>query len=126
MKARLILICSIFLLFPVVLFSAESPDQNGNQTISIDKDGSSFEKAVIIKYIGDYRKSIHQEYEYLAEEFGIRGKDWRLKLQALVEENGRFYDKMTVEFPNQETKILYFDITEPFTELNKQLAPAPK
>ena len=109
----------MFLLFPVMLFAAELPDQNGRQAVSTVGDGSSFEKAVIIKHVGDYQKSIDQEYKYLTEKFGIEGEEWVLNKQLFVNREGKFYDETTIEFLSKETKTLYFDITEPFNKINK-------
>ncbi len=123
MKSKQILICIIFLLTPIMFFAAELQSQKDNQTISVNRDGSSFEKAIIIKYIGDYSKSIGQEYQYLTTKFGIRGKDWELVRQALITREDKSYDEMVIElFPSQEIITLYFDITEPFTELEKMLS----
>jgi len=123
---KLILICSSLLLFTVTLSYAELTIQNDSQTNPIAIDGSSFEKAVIIKYIGkgafnmdDYGKTIHQEYDYLSNKFGVRGKDWRLLKQSVKHNEGKVYDEMIIEFPSRETRILYFDITEPFNKLIK-------
>jgi len=89
-----------------------------------NRDGSSIGQAIIIKYIGDYSKSIGQEYEYLSGKFGARGKDWKLIKQSLLHENGRSYDKMDIQLmPSGEEKTLYFDITEPFGFLTNALGP---
>ena len=126
MKSRQVFICIILLLTPVILFAAEPQSQKGNEAISASRDGSSSEKAIIIKYIGDYEKSIEQEYQYLETRFGIKGKDWNLVRQSLIGKEGKSYDEMIIELlPSKETITLYFDITEPFGELSKQFSSTP-
>ena len=126
MKSRQVFICIILLLTPVILFAVEPQSQKGNETISTSRDGSSLGKAIIIKYIGDYEKSIEQEYQYLETRFGIKGKDWNLVRQSLIGKEGKSYDEMIVELlPSKETITLYFDITEPFGELNNQFSSTP-
>ncbi|MCX5704644.1 MAG: hypothetical protein NTZ92_01040 [Candidatus Omnitrophica bacterium] len=127
MKLKPVLACIILLLFPIALFAAEPSSQEDVQAVSASRDGSSFEKAIIIKYIGDYYKSIEQEYQYLETKFGTGGKNWNLVKQSLKDKEGKAYDEMIVEvLPSKEIIILYFDITEPFAELNKQFSSTPK
>jgi hypothetical protein len=110
-----------------VLFASETQNQKESQDFSKSRDGSSLEKAIIVKYTGDYVASIGQEYEYLEAKFGIRGKDWRLTEQRLKDFRDKVYDEMVVEIRiSKEVVVLYFDITEPYRELNKQLSPIPK
>lgn len=85
-------------------------------------DGSSMKKAIVIKSIGDHLESIGQEYKYIGDNFGDRGKDWVLVEQRMIEEEDRFYDLLTIKIIDSgEEKILYFDITEPFRKLQSQL-----
>lgn len=116
MKTKLILISAIFLLLPVILFSAESPDKNNNQPVFIDRDGSTLGKAVLIKQVGSYSESIGQKYKYLEENFGVEGKDYVIKKQNLRFVKDRVYDETIIELPSKEEKTLYFDITGPFNE----------
>ena len=127
MKSRQVIICIILLLATVMLFAAEPQSRKDDQAFPASRDGSSFGEAVIIKYIGDYQKSIDQEYRYLETKFGIKGKDWGLVRQILINKEGRIYDEMIVELlPSKKTVTLYFDITEPSEEMSKQLLPDQK
>lgn len=73
---------------------------------------------IIVKYIGDYSKSIGQKYSYLSMLFGIRGKEWDLLRQSLKEKDGKTYDQMDIKLlPSGEERVLYFNITEPFSYL---------
>lgn len=87
---------------------------------ALPQEGSSITKAIIISYTGEYYDSIGQEYKYLENRFGARGKDWVLIEQKLHEENDKFYDILTIETVSGEKVIMHFDITEPFLELQKQ------
>ena len=108
MRLKQVPICIMLLLTPVVLFASELKYQKESELSFNVRDGSSFEKAIIVKYIGDYQKSIYQEYQYLETKFGVRGKDWNLLLQSLKDSNGRAYDEMTIELsPSKETFTLY-------------------
>jgi hypothetical protein len=44
----------------------------------------------------------------------MRGKDWNLKLQSLVQNEGKFYDRMDLIFSDGSEKTIYFDITKFF------------
>lgn len=115
--------CIIFLLFPTTAFTVDSSSLKDTHGTSADRDGSSFEKAIIIKYIGDYSKSIDQEYKYIKRHFGVRGKDWQLMEQSLIKKNNKAYDEMVIKlFPSQEIKTLYFDITEPSQKFMEQIS----
>lgn len=121
------IISSVFIALACLSSSAyaEGISLHQNCTVAAEnRDGSSIGQAIIIKYIGDYSKSIAQEYEYLSGKFGVQGKDWKLIKQSLLHENGRSYDKMDIQLmPLGEEKTLYFDITEPFGFLTNALGP---
>jgi hypothetical protein len=50
------------------------------------RDASSIEKAVIIKYTGDYQESIGLEYIYIATVYGKKGTDYQVLGQSLRRE----------------------------------------
>jgi len=77
--------------------------------------------AITIRYVGDYGKSIDLEYIYLHMKFGLRGTDWELETQRLVNAGGKVYDELDIKlFPAGEVKKIRFDITEPFSILEKE------
>lgn len=127
-KAKRVIVLTIMCIFlSVCVLAEETIFSQGSYSFSSDRDGSSIEEAVIIKYTGDYPESIGQEYIYLAKYLGSEGKDWRLKQQQLIEKDNKFYDVLTVEISSTgEIKRFYFDITEPFGELQKQFSPPPE
>jgi hypothetical protein len=134
-RVKLISFCFVVLVFLFLSFDfslvASAQEAQGSSNVYAGGDGSTVENAVIIKaedHAGrdfqyeDYVKSIGSEYEYIEKKFGVKGKDWELSDQKLVKEGERSYDKMTVKvLSSQEEKTLYFDISEPMGELEKQL-----
>ena len=84
-------------------------------------EGRSKEEAVVIKYTGDYAESIAQEYDYLDKKFGVMGRNYDIIQQSIIAEGAVVYDVLTIKiFASGEQKDIYFDITEPYTELVKQ------
>jgi hypothetical protein len=79
-----------------------------------NESGDSKEHAVKVLGAGNERAGIQAEYQYLCRMFGEQGKDWNLAIQSLMEDkdSGKVYDRMDLDFPNQPSKTLYFDITE--------------
>ncbi len=79
----------------------------------IVRDGSSIEKAVIIKYTGDYQESIGLEYKYIGTLYGVAAVDYKLVLQSSVGQGDRTYDVIEIELiPSGEHKNIYFDVTD--------------
>lgn len=79
-----------------------------------DNGGDSIEKAIVIRDAKSSFEGIAAEYDYLAMKFGARGKDWNLALQALINEKGKHYDQMNLDFPNGTKRTVFFDITSFF------------
>ncbi|MFA5101159.1 MAG: hypothetical protein WC547_09780 [Candidatus Omnitrophota bacterium] len=85
-------------------------------------DGRSREHAVIIRYAGDYELSVEREYDYISSIFGARDKDWAFIGQRITQSNGKFYDEVTIKMTfSREIFTIYFDITEPYTALQRHL-----
>jgi len=75
------------------------------------------ENAVVIKYIGDYEKSIEQEYAFLDNKYGKGG--WDYGIVSLINKDEKVYDKMDLHIKaTGKTMDFYFDITEPYAELS--------
>jgi hypothetical protein len=70
--------------------------------------GSSLEKAIIISDCDD-TDGVNQEYIIAKKMFS----NFKFKSQTLIEQNGRYYDKLELEMENKITE-LYFDITDFF------------
>jgi hypothetical protein len=79
-----------------------------------EKSGETPEDAIVILNTKDSIEGVNAEYEYLGRKYGMRGKDWNLKLQSLVQNEGKFYDRMDLIFSDGSEKTIYFEITEFF------------
>jgi hypothetical protein len=78
-------------------------------------DGSSVEKAIIIKKASNMSKGIAAEYAYLEKVLGQRGVAWKPLGQYLLPDFNRHFDIIKVNIINtNEIKYFYFDITKFF------------
>lgn len=78
-------------------------------------DGSSVEKAIIIKKAITMKEGIAAEYAYLEKELGQRGVDWQPLGQYLIPNSSKYYDVIKVKSINtSEIKYFWFDITKFF------------
>ncbi|MEI8350611.1 MAG: hypothetical protein WCI77_10730 [Candidatus Omnitrophota bacterium] len=110
--------CILMWVSPAIL----AQELSGAKETCMVMDGNSIEKAIVIKYIGEYNKSINQEYQHIAAKFGTRGKDYEIMGQKLLQYNNKFYDEITVKLlTSRQERKLYFDISEPFAQLRRQL-----
>ena len=80
---------------------------NANDTISRGKqDGLSYNTAVIIKEKSE-SLGVKAEYAWIKEHY----PNYRVKKQALVEQNKRPYDIIIITLSNETDVDLYFDIS---------------
>ena len=107
----------VFLLFIVSCISTKkvtadnsNPQSVTGQTVSkSERDGSSLEKAIIIKAKSDMA-GITEEYDWLKKNY----PGYKTQKQALLNYNKRPYDKITITTNDGETKDIYFDISSSF------------
>lgn len=78
----------------------------------IEKSGMSPDEAIVILGAKNGREGVRAEYDYIAAEFGERGKTWQLELQQLVSRDGKLYDAMKIVLANGKLVTLYFDISD--------------
>ena len=76
-------------------------------------DGSSIEQAIVITGAANTLEGIAKESEWIRQ--NLRG--WRKVGQALLQADGRRYDRIDLAGPNGATKAIYFDITSFFGKL---------
>jgi|SRR5215470_11505209 len=76
--------------------------------------GSSFETAIVLEGAKNELSGVEAENSYIAAHYA----GWRQRMQALLNNNGRMYDRIDIVSPKGETKTLYFDITDWFGVLN--------
>ena len=100
MKRSLALVSFALFLVGNILSAAEVVYAGG--------DGSSFEKAVLIKNATE-ETGVRSEYAYLAKYY----PDSKVVRQSLRENKGRMYDVLEIEAKGG-AKSVYFDITEFF------------
>jgi len=77
-----------------------------------EKNGGSINEAIIISNASNPIEGVQKEYEYIESKYGICGENWDMKMQSLVHEEDKYYDKMDLEFKDGTTKTIYFDITK--------------
>jgi hypothetical protein len=70
-------------------------------------DGSTMETAVIIRNAVSEAEGVRAEAKWVNKVH----PGWRKGEQALLNEKGRAYDRITYTTPAGEPKVLYFDIT---------------
>lgn len=60
---------------------------------------------------------IRNEYGWIENQFGKQGVDWTREFQSLVEDNGRFLDKIRIRLiPDGRMYDVIFDVTGPYVE----------
>ena len=70
-------------------------------------DGSSLEKAIIIKGATSEETGVRAEYDYLASHY----PGYKRGNQGLLNSKGRAYDKIEFTTADGKKKAIYFDIT---------------
>lgn len=99
----------------VLIFSCKSTKKISNEplkqntSISTENDGSSFEKAIVIKEKNE-TAGVHAEYEWLKENY----PGYRTKGQSLSDYKGRPFDIITIITADGFEKSIYFDISNFF------------
>ena len=96
------------LAFVVALVMATSPALAQQAA----RDGSTPAAAIVIE-APDTRTGIAQEYAYIRRTY----PGWERVRQALIEHEGRRYDRITIRSPAGETRDVFFDITSFFGKM---------
>jgi hypothetical protein len=79
---------------------------NTSSSVTVAQDGSSFEKAVIIKEKSELT-GVDAEYAWLKKNY----PGHKVKSQALTNHNKKPYDILTILTSSGEEKVIYFDIS---------------
>jgi hypothetical protein len=77
-------------------------------------DGTSMEQAVFIKNAKDEMEGVEAESKWIQK----MHPGWRKGEQRLLNKNGRVYDEIDYLTASNETKTIYFDITEFFGKMD--------
>ena len=104
------------LYFPDTAASRKEKKDNakGKELIKIGRivfeggDGSSIEKAVIVRNAKNSIEGVDAEAKWNQKVH----PDWRKGSQACFGEDGRMYDQIEYTTPDNETKTIFFDITD--------------
>lgn len=75
----------------------------------IEKDGSSYDKAIVIKDKSE-STGVRAEYAWLSKNY----PGYQLKMQSLLFQNNKPYDKIKIVTASGEEKNIYFDISNFF------------
>jgi len=73
-------------------------------------DGSSIEQAVIVKNAKNEEEGVDAEAKWIRKIH----PGWRKGNQALLNKNGKSYDRIEYATPDGRTQTIFFDITEFF------------
>jgi hypothetical protein len=76
--------------------------------------GSSYGTAIVLEGAKNEMSGIEAEHSYIVTHY----PGWRQREQALLDHDGRIYDRIEIVGPKGETKSLYFDITDWFGKLD--------
>ncbi len=80
--------------------------------ILMNEYGNSLEEPIfILEEVG----GVQVEYELLSHLLGQKNRDWSLKKQTLLDENGAQVDKLDIELVSGEDVTYYFDISRTFS-----------
>jgi hypothetical protein len=79
--------------------------------------GHSLKTAVVITGAPNAMAGIAAEYRFLKEKFGRENQDWLLRRQSVVQQDGKFYDRMELDLPGGRRTTVFFDISEFFGKL---------
>lgn len=74
--------------------------------------GDTLQTAIVIKKTPRGLSAAGAEYVLLGKWFGERQKQWTLKSQTLLQQEGRTYDAYEVVLADGSEKRLFFDVTE--------------
>jgi hypothetical protein len=88
---------------------SEKPAKQPGNRKTIVADGSSFDKAIIIKEYSE-PKGINAEYQWLRDNY----PGYKLKQQSLSNNKKKYYDVMDIITSEGKEKTIYFDISNFF------------
>jgi hypothetical protein len=74
--------------------------------------GDSPATAIVIKKTPRGLSAAGAEHMLLQKWFGVRGTNWTLSRQELLQSDGKTYDLYEVVLRDGATRRLYFDVTE--------------
>jgi hypothetical protein len=109
MKKIIFILLPLFLLCSCATTGKFSGKTQYNSSVSESRDGSSYEKAVVIVAKNE-KAGINAEYSYILKNY----PGYKLKGQVLTEKNKVPYDIIDIITASGESKSVYFDISKFF------------
>jgi hypothetical protein len=92
----------------------------------IGGDGSSMEKAIIIRGAKNEKEGLAAEIDYICRQHGERDKYWKMITQGNYRENGVPYVQYWIEdFKTGSKPMYYFDNTALYSAVPEVIAPSP-
>ena len=77
--------------------------------------GSTQDDAIIITGVNEHLEGVQAEYQYINEKYGLRGSNWVLVSQSLIQGKSNVFDLIILKLLDRNEEIQpYFDITEFF------------
>ena len=84
-----------------------------------DASGDSYEDAVVITGVEKESQGVAAEYSWISTKHGIKDKDWHIKGQTKIKENGKMFDMIEISLSSDsDRRIYYFDVSS-FSWKNK-------
>ncbi|MFH1889163.1 MAG: hypothetical protein ABH806_03640 [Candidatus Omnitrophota bacterium] len=130
----------LFLLLILLLLAASSWDARSEDFVDFinkDTDGSWFDQAILLGNECDFSGCktgacarrifndtiFRQECEYVSSQYGLRGREWDVSGETVVDVNmfsdQRYYDDLGIQiFGTGENKVLHFEVTSSVNALN--------
>jgi hypothetical protein len=85
--------------------------------------GESIETAIKISGVANHSAGVQAEYNYLTQKHGQARVGWTMRGQALMHQGNRAYDRLDIVLSDGTEKSYYFDITEFFGQLEREMQP---
>lgn len=103
--------------------SPENSTGSGGSVITYSGGPGLWKESAVLLKGGDWETTVYAEYWYIAYSYGRMGVDWKLRIQALIkeEQEGKRYDLLEIELPEERHLRLYFDISHLPFWLNESL-----
>ena len=105
-KLAIVVLVFLFISCSATKNISERDNSRPKSETGIQKNGSSTELAIVIHEKNE-RTGIDAEYEWLRKNY----PGYKMKSQSLLNEKGKYYDRLDFTTANGESKSIYFDIT---------------
>lgn len=87
--------------------------------------GETMEDAIVITQVANHSAGVQAEYNYIIQKHGQVRQGWTMRGQALMQQNGRAYDRLEIVLADGSPKTYFFDISAFFGQIDDVLPPQP-